>query len=271
MRSYNIATVALVFALSLGATPLFGQPLIQVSPVFSREPGTDRPGNDLGSVEVGLNDVDACVAVCAANSQCNAYTLYTPPNTRSSFCWYKHSAGTAQVSPTTVSGVRLAVSTPQTASAPNQATDIALADGRRATLPVTAPRCSPGRVENPGASTIITFACGSAEVQILVSIPPLEYPPHIVLQEMASRWQPEFMSWPADQRANFLRREARTLMGGATAFFHCLTYDDVAAFEGKAYCILDQPQSQLVVAAEAPMASDAAQALQAVLSQVRIR
>ncbi|MBX3478389.1 MAG: PAN domain-containing protein [Brevundimonas sp.] len=73
---------------------------------FVREDGQDRPGNDLGMVEVRTDDFEACRALCAANDRCRAFTLYTPPPREKSFCWLKHAAGPARADPHSVGGVR---------------------------------------------------------------------------------------------------------------------------------------------------------------------
>lgn len=73
---------------------------------FLREGGLDRAGNDLGMVEVRTDDFEACRALCAANSQCRAFNLYTPPPRDKSYCWLKHTAGPTRVDPNSVGGVR---------------------------------------------------------------------------------------------------------------------------------------------------------------------
>lgn len=73
---------------------------------FVREDGMDRAGNDIGVVEVGRGDFEACRAACAGDSRCRAFTLYTPPPRDRSFCWIKNAAGAASANPDTVSGVR---------------------------------------------------------------------------------------------------------------------------------------------------------------------
>lgn len=73
---------------------------------FLREDGQDRAGNDLGMVEVRTDDFEACRVMCAANSQCRAFNLYTPPPRDKSYCWLKHTAGPARPDPNSVGGVR---------------------------------------------------------------------------------------------------------------------------------------------------------------------
>lgn len=73
---------------------------------FLREDGQDRPGADLGMVEVRTDDFEACRALCAANVQCRAFTLYTPPPREKSFCWLKNAAGPSRPDPYSVTGVR---------------------------------------------------------------------------------------------------------------------------------------------------------------------
>lgn len=73
---------------------------------FLREDGQDRAGNDLGMIEVRTDDFEACRVMCAANSQCRAFNLYTPPPRDKSYCWLKHAAGPARSDPNSVGGVR---------------------------------------------------------------------------------------------------------------------------------------------------------------------
>ncbi len=73
---------------------------------FIREDGMDRAGNDIGVVEVGRGDFEACRVACADDSQCRAFTLYTPPPHDRSFCWIKNAAGPASANPHAVTGVR---------------------------------------------------------------------------------------------------------------------------------------------------------------------
>ncbi|MBN8529089.1 MAG: hypothetical protein J0M36_07625 [Caulobacterales bacterium] len=265
----RLCFVVLIALISLISTPLVGAPLPQAAADFTHEPGQDHAGNDLGMVEVAPRDYQTCRAMCAANSQCAAFNIYTPAPHDKGYCWIKHTAGPARSDPNSIGGVRLTASSASQVAASNQ--PIPLTDGRLVTLPTSAPGCSPGRLENLGSSAMATFDCGSAQVQVLVSTPPMEFAPNTLLEAHATRWQPDFMSWPADQRATFLRRENRTLANGAHAAFHCLTYDDVAALKGSSYCILDQPQAQVVLAADAPMASDAANGMNAVLSRIILR
>ena len=152
-----------------------------------------------------------------------------------------------------------------------QTRPISLTNGHQVTLPISVPGCSAGRIDDFNGSQMVTFACGSAEVQAIAATPPLNGTPLAVLHDQAQRWQQDFMSWPADQRSTFLRRESRTLAGGSAATFYCLTYDNVMALEGSSSCILDLPATELIVTATAPMASEAATAVNAVLGQIAYR
>lgn len=73
---------------------------------FLRQDGQDPAGNDLGMVEVRTDDFQTCAAMCAANSQCRALNLYTPPPRDKSYCWLKHTAGPTRPDPNSVGGVR---------------------------------------------------------------------------------------------------------------------------------------------------------------------
>lgn len=73
---------------------------------FRREDGVDRPGNDLGAIEVPPRDYDGCQAACQANSRCVAFTVYTPPPHAKGFCWLKHAAGTSRTDSNSITGVR---------------------------------------------------------------------------------------------------------------------------------------------------------------------
>lgn len=73
---------------------------------FLREDGLDYAGNDLGMIEVRADDFETCRAMCAANSQCRALNLYTPPPRDKSYCWLKHTAGPFRPDPNSVSGLR---------------------------------------------------------------------------------------------------------------------------------------------------------------------
>jgi hypothetical protein len=269
MPTKAFLTLTLATALSGLATPLVGQP--QSSPNFSREPGLDRPGNDLGSVAVGLGDVNACMAVCAANVRCNAYTLYTPTGSSQSYCWYKHTAGPTRPAAESISGVRqTAQPAPQVQASSTSRT---LSDGRTVTLPTSAWNCGPGRVDEFQRATMVTFIClsfGAANVQIAAS-DPQTLTPLALLQANASEWQEGFMSWPAEQQATFLRRETRTLANGTSATFHCLAYDKTAEQSGVSYCILDLPHVELLIAAEANTALEASNAVNTVLNATTMR
>lgn len=73
---------------------------------FTREDRTDRFGNDLRMVETAPGNFEACAEVCRAESQCEAFTLYTPPPGAKGYCWLKGSAGSASAAPHSISGVR---------------------------------------------------------------------------------------------------------------------------------------------------------------------
>jgi PAN-like domain. len=270
MRSPLIAAVAALFSLGVGTAAAIS-PTLPQSASFTRESGMDRPGNDLGSVAVGLGDVNACMAVCAANSQCNAYTLYTPANSSQSYCWYKHTAGPARPAAESISGVRQVAQPAAQPQAQNRS--YRLSNGRTLGLPATVPNCVVAASESQADRAQITYNCpqlGNAEVQLVV-IPPEGVAPLALLQTWATEWEAGFMSWPTEQRATFLRRETRTMANGASAAFQCLTYDNVRELNGSNYCFLDLPQVEFMISADANMASDATNAVNAVLRQLGYR
>ena len=75
---------------------------------FVREDGVDRYGNDIGARDVGPRDYDACAALCAADTRCQAFTVYTPPPAEKGYCWLKHAIGPVRNDANSVTGVRLA-------------------------------------------------------------------------------------------------------------------------------------------------------------------
>ena len=151
---------------------------------------------------------------------------------------------------------------------------ISLADGRSLTLPTGAQGCSSTGIQSLGSGFAIGFECltmGSAQVLVIVATPPMDRSPRALLLEEAGTWQADFASWPADQQSTFLNTQNRRLSGGGRADFVCLSYDNVAALSGSSHCILDQPAAQLIVTAEANMASDADRALNAVMAAIVLR
>ncbi len=268
MRSIQIVAVAAFMLFGMAAATGASQ-ASQQPRGFSLEPGMDRPGNDLGSVAVSRGDVAACEAICAANSQCNAYTLYSPANDSASYCWYKHTAGVAHPALESVSGVRQAA---QPGGVPETAGPIPLADGRALYVPVNVTGCSRAVGENLGSGVRITYNCasmGNAVVEVLIALPPLAQSPQAVLEEHAVGWQPNFMSLPASQRAELIQVETRQLASG-TAAFRCMTYDNVANLNGSSHCILDTPMAEVVIACDANMARDAHAAVTVVLRRMSL-
>lgn len=89
-----------------GASAPVAGPAAPQPSAFVREEATDRYGNDLGAREVAPRDYEACAALCAANTRCQAFTVYTPAPGDKGYCWLKHSVGPSRPAPASISGVR---------------------------------------------------------------------------------------------------------------------------------------------------------------------
>lgn len=157
------------------------------------------------------------------------------------------------------------------AAAAMQQRTFTLTNGRQVVLPTSVPGCTLGEIRNLPTGQIVNFFCDVADVLVIVAAPPLSDAPVALLEDNLSRTFSDFRSWPADQRAVFLSRENRTLAGGTTAPFHCASFDDVAALRGSTNCVLDLPQTELMVTATAPMSSDSAQGVDIVLRHISYR
>jgi V8-like Glu-specific endopeptidase len=74
---------------------------------LSREVGYDRGGSDTRVLDLPRADADLCLAECARDSSCLAYTYVVPgaqgPNAR---CWIKAGVGAAAANSYTTSGIR---------------------------------------------------------------------------------------------------------------------------------------------------------------------
>lgn len=74
---------------------------------LDKETGYDRGGSDTRSLDLPRADPDLCLAECARDSACLAYTYVVPgaqgPNAR---CWIKSGVGTAVTNSYTTSGIR---------------------------------------------------------------------------------------------------------------------------------------------------------------------
>jgi len=150
-----------------------------------------------------------------------------------------------------------------------------LPDGRTITLPQTLAGCEQTRQDDqPGRGLLLRFTCTSPEagwVQVTAVSIPLEGTPRAALEGQAQRWWPQFAGWPAEQKANALSIQSKTLMGGAKADFHCLHRDNIEALNGDAACILDTPTMQVIIEAQSSMASTADDAIDALLAATLLR
>lgn len=271
------------FAMALGIIG-FSVPVQQVAN-FTNEPSQDYFGNDIGMVEISPRDYQACRSICAANSQCLAFNVYTPAPYDKGYCWLKHTVGTPRHDPNSIGGVRLTATAARPAapapapapttvqpSAPASAgQEVTLSNGKRVILPDSVSGCVRAARETTSLGNSVDFQCRTVLVRVFVVTSPTSARPSAELQAFATEWQPNFMSWPEADRSRVIERESKTLAGGVTANFSCLTYDNVATFEGLHVCYLDTPTVELAVSGEAPLAVDAVNAVNAVLSQVSYR
>ena len=78
----------------------------QAQKSFKKESSTDRNGNDIEWTEVGPKDFDGCSQICTADTDCVAFTVYTPSPYNKGYCWTKFATGKASYAPDSISGVQ---------------------------------------------------------------------------------------------------------------------------------------------------------------------
>lgn len=79
----------------------------RISGIKGAEYGTDRPGNNLRSVEVGNDDPALCRLLCAAEGRCQAWThVRAGVQAERAVCWLKRSVPQPRVAECCVSGLR---------------------------------------------------------------------------------------------------------------------------------------------------------------------
>ena len=69
-------------------------------------------GNDIIGRDIAGGDWAACQALCVAEPKCVVWTLCTPPPGTVGGCWLKHTKGTPQASPYSISGSRAGTASP---------------------------------------------------------------------------------------------------------------------------------------------------------------
>jgi hypothetical protein len=78
-----------------------------ISGIKGADYGTDRPGNNLRSVEVGKDDPALCRFLCAAEAKCKAWThVRAGLQADRAVCWLKRSVAQVREASCCVSGLR---------------------------------------------------------------------------------------------------------------------------------------------------------------------
>lgn len=157
-----------------------------------------------------------------------------------------------------------------------------LADGRTASPAARVQNCQPAVVvADAEAGLHLQFTCrvpsddggapdtdGVGQLMILTRQGTL--PPQDFLIEEATRWWPDFPTWPQAQKDNVLSSARKTTASGLQTF-RCIHRDNIDALDGDATCVLDTPGVQLVAIGKSSMALTADNVIDAMLAGLSLR
>jgi Ca-activated chloride channel family protein len=151
-------TLQVVAPGTLPAEPAAPQGLaVQPTRAGTVEPGTDRPGLDLGQTTLDTADPLACQALCAGDADCRAWTFVHPPEGgQAGICWTKFDVPEAIANPCCTSGVMEGPGAAPGSDAKPEGAPAPLPD--RGALP--APEGTTGRAEAPApGGAAVAYAC----------------------------------------------------------------------------------------------------------------
>lgn len=168
----------------------------------------------------------------------------------------------------------LAIATVWAGCAAAQDHTATLQDGKVVTVPATTDVCgTPNAMSDPRFAVALAFGCddpisgATGEGSLVIAAQPGQTTPRDYLVQSAARYLPQGTE---AERASLLTQATLTLSSGDHAFL-CLPIENPDRTFGEATCVLDQPKTQLMVAAQSHDVNQALGVVLMFMSGVTIR